>query len=707
MDDASRPAFGRRHFLGASVLAGAALVIPVRLLAQPHSTLGETRFAPNAWVTVLADGSVEITMAHIEMGQGAQTGLAMLVAEELDVAMDAVRLRQAPADEERYGPQITGGSQSIRSGWLPMRHAGATARAMLVAAAAARWTVKPESCSTADGVVRHDATGRSVSFAALIPDAAKLPVPSDVPLKKPADFKLIGRASPRVEGIAKVRGEAVFGIDAAVPGARIATLIQSPVFGGKLVELDDVAAKASPGVSQIVRLDDAVAIVADTMPHARQAVALLKPQWDNGPSAEINSAAIRTSLLAALEAPGVVASSVGTPGAVPGRRIEATYEQPFLAHAPMEPMNCTVQVTNERCEIWTGTQVATTARAAVAKQLGLPVTSVMLNVYLMGGGFGRRLEIDGVLRAVQIGRQVEGPVQVIWSREEDMQHDMYRPAYADRIEAVLDDHGRPVDWMHRIAGSSIIARLYPEAFKGVDSDAVECAAKPLYDLPNLKVEFQRVESGVPTSWWRGVGATRSLFVVESFIDELAFAAKVNPIAYRRAMLSDKRVLGVLDRLETMMTAPANRTSVGAWGVSLFHAFGSYCALAVHVSREQGGVRVRKVLAALDCGRAINPDMVSAQIEGGCIFGAGAALSGEITLANGAVEQSNFADFPMMTMATAPHVDVEIIASEADPGGVGEVGTAGIAPAITNAIFALDGTRIRRLPVSSTMPVWSA
>ena len=367
MNDASRPAFGRRHFLGASVLAGAALVIPVRLLAQPHSTLGETRFAPNAWVTVLADGSVEITMAHIEMGQGAQTGLAMLVAEELDVAMDAVRLRQAPADEERYGPQITGGSQSIRSGWLPMRHAGATARAMLVAAAAARWTVKPESCSTADGVVRHDATGRSASFAALIPDAAKLPVPSDVPLKKPADFKLIGRASPRVEGIAKVRGEAVFGIDAAVPGARIATLIQSPVFGGKLVELDDVAAKASPGVSQIVRLDDAVAIVADTMPHARQAVALLKPQWDNGPSAEINSAAIRTSLLAALEAPGVVASSVGTPGAVPGRRIEATYEQPFLAHAPMEPMNCTVQVTNERCEIWTGTQVATTARAAVAK----------------------------------------------------------------------------------------------------------------------------------------------------------------------------------------------------------------------------------------------------------------------------------------------------------------------------------------------------
>jgi isoquinoline 1-oxidoreductase beta subunit len=618
----------------------------------------------------------------------------------------------APPNEKLYGNpllggiQATGNSNAIRGSWQPLRQAGATARTMLVAAAAKRWNVDPASCRAQAGTVRHVPTGRSLKYGALAADAARLPVPEKVVLKQPADFKLIGTPAKRLDTASKVNGTAVYGIDARPPGVKFATLVQSPVFGGRLKSVDDKAAKAVKGVRQVVRLDDAVAVVADHMGAAKKGLAALVIEWDDGPHAQLDTQKIVAELEQATLKPGALAQNIGDVDkalASAVTKVEATYQVPFLAHATMEPMNCTVHARKDGCEVWVGNQALARAQAAAAKTTGLPLDKVVVHNHLIGGGFGRRLEVDGVTRAVQIAMQVEGPVKVVWTREEDIQHDMYRPYFFDRMSAGLDEKGMPVAWNHRFAGSSVIARWAPPFFKdGLDGDTTEGAIDLVYALPNLHVEYLRVEPpGIPTAFWRSVGPSHNVFVTESFIDELAAAAKQDPVAYRRGLLDKTpRAKAVLElAAEKAGWGKPSTQGVGR-GVSLQFAFATYMAQVAEVEvSKDGTVRVRRVVCAVDCGTVVNPDTVRAQIQSAIIFGATAALRGEITLKDGRVEQSNFHDYQMLRINEVPAIEVYIVNSVEPPGGMGECGTSAIAPAVTNAIFAATGVRVRKLPVA--------
>src|SRR5437870_1530587 len=518
---------------------------------------------------------------------------------------------------------------------------------MLVAAAAKRWTVDPASCHAQSGEVRHAPTGRRLKYGELAADAAHVPVPKNVALKRPQGFKLIGTPAKRLDTPAKVNGTAVYGIDVRPPGVKTATLAQSPVFGGRVKSVDDAAAKAVKGVRQIVRLDDAVAVVADHMGAAKKGLAALKIEWDDGPHAKLNTNDVAAELEKATLNSGPVAQNIGDADkalASAVTKVEAIYEVPFLAHATMEPMNCTVHVRKDGCEIWVGNQAIARCQAAAAKITGLPLEKVVLHNHLIGGGFGRRLESDGVARAVQIAQQVDGPVKVVWTREEDIQHDMYRPYFFDRISAGLDEKGKPVAWNHRFAGSSIIARWLPPGFNnGLDADTTEGAVDLVYALPNLHVEYVRVEPpGIPTAFWRSVGPSHNVFVVESFMDELAAAAKQDPIAYRRALL-DKA-----PRAKAVLELAAEKAGWGkplpervGRGVSVQFAFANYMAHVVEVEvLRDGDVRVRRVVTAVDCGTAVNPDTVQAQVQSAVIFGISAALSGVITLKGDRAELPN-------------------------------------------------------------------
>jgi isoquinoline 1-oxidoreductase beta subunit len=566
----------------------------------------------------------------------------------------------------------------------------------------------------------------------LVEIAATLPVPTNVPLKSPNEFKLIGKPVKRLDSPIKVWGEARFGIDATVPGMLIATIAACPVPGGKLKDVDDSAATKIAGVRQIVRLDDAVAVVGDNMWAAKQGLAALDIDWDEGANATLSSAEIVRRLDAASQQPGVVARQDGDAAQAMGRaatKIEGVYQMPFLAHAPMEPMNCTIHVRPDGCDVWVCNQIIGRAQAVVAEAAGLPPDKVQVRNLLLGGGFGRRLEVDYVAQAARIAKQVAAPVKVIWTREEDIQHDIVRPYYYDRLSAGLDEKGNPVAWTHRVAGSSVMARWYPPGFKnGLDPDAVEGAATNFpYAIPNMLVDYVRHETpGISTGWWRGVGSTHNVFMVESFIDELAAAAKQDPVQYRRALLGKlpkpgaeiaaaaevpwggpspqpARLARVLD-LATQKAGWGDALPAGGGrGVSLQYAFGSYLSQVtqVRVSKE-GEVRVERVVCAVDCGIAVNPDTIKAQLFGGIIFGLTAALFNEITFANGRVQQSNFNDYRMLRINEAPVIDIYLVESAQPPGGMGETGTAGAAPALTNAIFAATGKRIRKLPVKDQL-----
>jgi isoquinoline 1-oxidoreductase beta subunit len=648
------------------------------------------------------------------MGQGTYTSIAMLIAEELEVDLKQVRLEHAPPNERLYGNpllgglQATGNSNAIRAAWQPLRQAGATARTMLVSAAAKRWNVDPASCHAQSGEVLHAPTRRSIKYGELAADAARMPVPENVALKGPADFKLIGTPAKRLDTPAKVNGTAVYGIDVRPPGVKIATLAQSPVFGGRVKSVNDAAAKAVKGVRQIVRLDEAVAVVADHMGAAKKGLAALVIEWDDGPHAKLNTNEIVGELEKATLNPGSVAQNIGNTDAAMASavtKVDAIYQVPFLAHATMEPMNCTVHVRQDGCEVWVGSQVVARAQAAAAKTVGLPLDKVVVHNHLIGGGFGRRLEIDGVIRAVQIAQHVEGPVKVVWTREEDIQHDMYRPYFFDRMSAGLDARGMPVAWNHRFAGSSIIARWAPPLFSnGLDPDTTEGAIDLVYALPNLHVEYLRVEPpGIPTAFWRSVGPSHNVFVTESFMDELAAAARQDPVAYRRALL-DKS-----PRAKAVLELAAEKAGWGqplpdrvGRGVSVQFAFANYIAQVAEVEvSKDGAVRVRRVVCAVDCGTPVNPDTIRAQVQGAIIFGITAALYGEITLKDGRVEQTNFDTYQILRMNEAPAIEVYIVQSPEPPGGMGEPGTSAIAPALTNAIFAATGKRLRKLPVDTS------
>jgi isoquinoline 1-oxidoreductase beta subunit len=705
----------RRKFLQAGAAAGGGLLLSVSLPLADRAAEAAAAdgFTPNAFIRIGSDGRIVLTMPYVEMGQGTYTAIPMLIAEELEVDLAQVQLEHAPPDEKRYGNpllegvQATGNSNAVRAAWQPMRQAGATARAMLVSAAAKRWNVDPASCRAQSGEVLHAATGRRVKYGELAADAARLPVPQNVALKRPEEFKLIGTPAKRLDTPAKVDGTAVYGIDVRPPGVKIATLAQSPVFGGRVKRVDDTAAKAVKGVRQIVQLDDAVAVVADHMGAAKKGLAALKIEWDDGPHAKLNTDAIVRELEQATLNAGVVAQNIGDAekamtSAV--TKVEATYQVPFLAHATMEPMNCTVHVRKDGCEIWVGSQALARVQAAAAKTAGLPLDKVTVHNHLIGGGFGRRLEADGAIRAVEIAKQVDGPVKVVWTREEDIQHDMYRPIWFDRFSAGLDAKGMPVAWNHRFAGSSVVARWAPPWFKdGLDPDTTEGAIHLAYALPNMHVEYLRVEPpGIPTAFWRSVGPSHTVFVVESFMDELAAAAKQDAVAYRLALLDKTpRAKGVLAlAAEKAGWGQPLPERVGR-GVSLQFAFATYMAQVaeVEVARD-GTVRVRRVVCAVDCGTAVNPDTVQAQIQSAINFGITAALHGKITLKDGRVEQSNFDNYQILRMNEAPVIEVHIVRSSEPPGGMGEAGTSAIVPAVANAIFAATGKRLRKLPVDT-------
>jgi len=704
----------RRRFLRVGAAASGGLILSLSLRSA-NAAAGETDaegFVPNAFVRIGTDGQVTLTMPYVEMGQGTYTSIPMLIAEELEVDLAQIRLEHAPPNERLYGNplfggiQATGNSNAIRASWEPLRQAGATARTMLVAAAARRWNVEPASCRAQSGEVLHEATGRRATYRELAADAARMPVPNRVALKRPQDFRLIGTSAKRLDTPAKVNGTALYGIDARPPGVKIATLAQSPVFGGRVKRMDDTAARAVKGVRQIVRLDDAVAVVADHMGAAKKGLAALVIEWDDGPHAKLATKDIVDELERATLNPGVVAQNIGDVDGAMARavsKVEASYQLPFLAHATMEPMNCTAHVRHDGCEIWVGTQTLARAQASAAKTAGLPLDKVVVHNHLIGGGFGRRLDVDGVVRTVQIAQHVDGPVKVVWTREEDIQHDLYRPCWFDRITAGLSGTGTPVAWRHRFAGSSVIARWAPPFFNGLDSDTTEGAINLVYALPSLHVEYVRVEPpGVPTAFWRSVGPSHNVFVVESFMDELAAVAKQDPVDYR---------LSLLDKAPRAKAALALAAEKAGWGqplpervgrgVSLQYVFATYMALIAEVEvSKDGTVRVRRVVCAVDCGTVVNPDTVQAQIQSAIIFGITAAIHGQITLKDGRVEQSNFHDYQMLRVNEAPAIEVHIVQSSEAPGGMGECGTSAIAPAVTNAIFAATGKRLRMLPIQA-------
>ena len=706
----------RRQFLTAGAATGGGLLLGWYLDARLHVVAAAAKatpsaFVPNAFIRIGRDGRVTMIMGQVEMGQGAYTSMPMLLAEELEVGLDQVQLEHAPPDDKLYGNpifgfQATGGSTSVKGLYEPLRRAGAAARSMLVAAAAQTWNVDAVSCRARKGVVTHTPTGRRLAYGALADKAAKLPLPTQVTLKDPRDFNLIGTPAKRLDTPAKVNGTAQFGIDVRLSGMKIATVTASPVLGGQVAGLDDSKAKAIKGVRQIVRLDEAVAVVADHMWAAKQGLAALAIRWDDGPNATLSTADIVQGLAAAAQTPGVVARKEGdAAGAIAGapKRIEAVYEAPFLAHVAMEPMNCTVHVRPDGCEVWTGSQVLSRVRATAAEVTGLPLEKVVVHNYLLGGGFGRRLEVDYVTQAVRIAKQVDGPVKVIWTREEDVRHDVYRPYYYDRIAAGLDPRGHPIAWTHRLVGPSIFARWAPPAFKdGLDGDALDGAVHLVYDIPAIQVEYVRHEEPVlNTGFWRGVGVTHNTFVIESFIDELAAAAKEDPVAYRRALLGKSpRARAVLDVAAQAagwgQPLPAGRGR----GVALMYSrWDTYVAQVAEVAvSESGDVRVHRIVCAVDCGTVVNPDTVKAQIEGGVIFGIGGALYGEVTLKNGRVEQSNFNNVRVLRINETPAIEVHLVRNGEPPGGIGEPGTAVTAPALANAVFAATGKRIRKLPL---------
>lgn len=702
---------GRRTFLKAGAAAGGGLLIGFYLpgagrLAQAAEA--DTEFRPNAWIRLDPDGWVTVIVDKSEMGQGVLTAMPMLVADEMDAAWNRVRVQNAPVAKAYVNPllgmQATGGSTSVRASWEPLRKAGAAAREMLVAAAAKKWGVQPDQCRAAEGAVIHLASGRRLGYGDLAAAAAELPLPQQVFLKDPKAFTLIGRPVPRLDTPQKVNGSARFGLDVRIPGMLTAVVVRCPVFGGKAAAFDEKPAKAIEGVRHVLRIDSGIAVVADGFWAADRGAKALRVRWDEGPNAALSSAEIRRQFVALAQKPGAVARNTGdATQALAGaaRTIEAVYEVPFLAHAAMEPMNCTVHVRPDGCDVWAPTQAQGRAQQTVAKLTGLAPETINIHTTFLGGGFGRRFEQDFVAEAAQIGKALGVPVKVVWTREDDTRHDFYRPATYNVLTAALDDKGLPLAWRHRIVGPSIMSRVFPDMVKnGIDRTSVEGAANLPYAIPNLRVEYAMHNTAVPVGFWRSVGSSQNGFITECFLDELAAAGGKDPFQLRRELLRNA------PRHKAVLELAADKAGWGkplprGWyrGIAVHESFTSYVAQVAHVSvSKQGEVQVHRVVCAVDCGPVVNPDTVRAQMESAIVYGLTAALKGEITVRDGRVQQSNFNDYPLLRIDEMPRVEVYIRPGADHPGGVGEPGTPPIAPAVVNAVFAATGKRIRRLPI---------
>ncbi len=710
----------RRSFLKATLLAGGAVVFGISL---PTVSRAEERFnltpsphdefKPNAFIKIAPDGKVTITVGQSEMGQGVLTSLPMIVADELEVDWADVGFEQGPAGQAYanpiYGAQITGGSSSIKGFFMPLRKSAATVREMLVMAAAQRWAVSPDSCKAINGTVVHTASKRTIKYGDLLADAAKITPPTDPKLKDPKDFKFIGKPVKRLDTASKVNGTGIFGIDIVVPGMMHATIVRSPVFGGTVKSVDDKAAMAVKGVRNVVPLEFGVGVVADNYWAAKKGRDALKVVWNEGKMAGVSSPDIYADYAKAADAgKGIEAKKIGDVAAgraLATKTIDAVYYVPYLAHATMEPMNATADVRKDSCEIWSGTQAPMVAQGMAAKALGLTPDKVKVNTTLLGGGFGRRLG-EYVMDAVLLSKAVGKPVKVVWTREDDMQHDFYRPATYNKMSAGLDASGKPVFWNHRLVSSSIMATLGPQLFGGappatvLDGTATEGAHTLPYDMQNLYVDWVRMDTGVPVGFWRSVGSSHTGFSTECFLDELAEAAKKDPLEFRLSLLEKHpRHAGAL-KLAAEKAGWGKPAPKGIFrGIAVHESFESYVAQVAEVSvGADGKPKVHRVVCVIDCGQVVNPDTVKAQMESSIIFGLTAALYGEITLKDGRVEQNNFYDYKMLRMNETPRIDVYIVPSTEKHGGVGEPGTPPIAPAVVNAIFAATGKRVRSLPI---------
>jgi isoquinoline 1-oxidoreductase beta subunit len=722
---ARRVQIDRRRFLIATGATTAGLALGVLPACdrrqQPTVAAKSAALTPSVWLSVQSDDSVSITVAKSEMGQGVMTSLPMLIAEELSARWQNVRVSQAQAAmDPAYGDQATAGSSSVRTNWQILRQAGAVAREMLIGAAALKWGVDSSRCYADDGAVINRATRQRLSFGELAATAATLPVPKTVVLKDRAEYKIIGRSVTRLDTASKIDGSAVFSSDVQLPGLLTAVVVHCPVFGGKLKALDSTSARAVRGVRAVITLDSGVAVVADQYWSAEQGRRALKIEWEQGPSANDSSESIRASFRRHAEQPGVVARAQGNmpwPLEQTGRRIEAEYELPFQAHATMETMCCVAHVQDGRCDIWAPTQSPAhaygqaansmqSAAARIAERLwrkiaGGTSSAVTVHTTLLGGGFGRRLQQDYVAEAVQISRAMAAPVRLVWSREEDMQHDFYRPANYNRLTGVVDRRGLPVAWSHKIVGPSINQSLWPGSVSnGLDPLAVEGASNIPYQIENIRVEYVMAQTSVPVGLWRSVGASQNTFVTECFLDELAHLGGQDPVSLRL------HLLGGSPRASRVLKTAAEKAGWGkalrhghAHGVAFYQGSDTYVAQIAEISVDGGGnVKVHRVVCAIDCGTVVHPDSVAAQIESGVVFGLTAALKSAITIKSGRTEQSNFHDFSLLRMDEMPEVYTHIVPSQADPGGVGELGVPTIAPAVANAVFVATGKRIRHLPI---------
>ena len=719
---------GRRLFLKATAVAGASLTIgcymppPEPAPAPKPRDLAPTPaadpappstavFAPNAWVRVAGSGAVTIIVDKAEMGQGVETALPMLVAEELEADWTKIGIEWAPPDpvyvNPIFGMQATGGSTTIRGSWGPLRKAGATARMMLISAAAETWQVEPASCKAERGEIVHTESGRRLGFGALVEKAAKQAVPKDPPLKDAASFKLIGTRPTRLDAAEKAAGRPIFGIDVKRPGLLAAVVVRCPVFGGKVARFTPDKAMAVKGVRKVFAIGGGIAVVADAYWQARQGAKALEVEWDEGANKENSSAKIKAAAEALAKKPGKVAERKGDAekalkAAARAQIQDAIYEAPFQSHAAMEPLNCTAEVRKDGADIWVGTQSVDFVRKAAAGVTGLPPASIKVHCTYLGGAFGRRFEQDFVIESVQISKEMGAPVKVTWSREDDLRHDFYRPGSYNVLRGAVGKDGMPVAWTHRIVGPSIFSRVFPRLLKdGLDPSSVEGAANLAYSTPNVLVDYHMQDTGVPVGFWRSVGHSQNAFVSESFLDELAALGKQDPFELRRKLLAGSpRLLAVLElaAAKAGWGKPLGPGIMGR-GIAAHASFESFVAQVAEVSvGEDGRVKVHRVVCAIDCGQVVNPDIVEAQVEGAIVYGLTAAMKGEITIEAGRVKQSNFHDYRLLRMNEMPVVEVHIVPSRETPSGVGEPGTPPIAPAVTNAIFAATGKRIRRLPI---------
>jgi isoquinoline 1-oxidoreductase beta subunit len=703
----------RRGFLKTGVAGAAGLAIGFYLPARLEALAAPAGLTPpaslNAWMLISTTDVVTIMIDKSEMGQGILTALCMIAAEELDCDWKTIHTEFAPAAKEYFNPafgmQGTGGSSSVRSSWDPMRKAGAAARDMLLQAAAQQWNVDKSACHTKNGVIYHDASKRSVTYGGVSIAASKLPVPQDVPLKDPKDYRIVGKSTKRLDTPDKVNGSAQFGIDVRRPAMLYAVVARCPVFGGKVASFDATKTKAVPGVKNVIQISSGIAVVADNTWAAMQGRRALDVKWDEGANASASSENISKLFADQMAQPAAEARKEGDAASALGaaaQKIEAVYEAPYLAHATMEPINCTADVRADRVDVWAPTQFQTVAQATAAKICGLKPENAFIHTTYLGGGFGRKAGADFVIEAVETSKALGGPVKVTWSREDDTQHDYYRPASYAKLSGGLGADGWPVAWTTRVACSSIMEAWFPGSTKNnLDPTSVEGVANLPYSIANIQVDYVRTEPGIPVGFWRSVGNSQNGFFSECFMDELAAAGKKDPYEFRRHLLDKApRHLGVLE-LAAQKAGWDKPLPAGRYrGISVLFAFESYAAQVVEISvnRKARTVKVHRVVCAVDVGRVVNPANIVMQSESAIAYGLSSALYGEITIANGRVTQTNFNNYPVLRLDAMPAVEVYIVPSEEKPTGAGELSVPPVVPALCNAIFAATGKRIRRLPI---------